>query len=277
MRYWMGWAALLVACQSGKDSEDTGGETGEPMAELDVAGQAFLLESAEGFDPVEGEDIRLYFPEENRYTPPEEIAFSVYAGCNSMDGSFALSADGTMSVSELATTDMWCGDALGEQEDWLRDFLMSTPNLSHEAPRLTFSTSAAELVFLEEGEEEEELDMDVVIGPKWVIDSYFEDDEVSAYNLDAPPTILFYNESIISFFDGCNSGQVEYSLEGQTLTFSNMSVTELDCSDDNLVREASEHVLAILSPGETTIALNGENILLERGVLGISGSPQQPD
>ena len=141
----------------------------------------------------------------------------------------------------------------------------------------TFSTSAAELVFVEEGEEEDELDMDVVIGPKWVVDSYYEDDVVSAYNLEAPPTILFYNETIISFFDGCNSGQVEYSLAGQTLTLANMSVTELDCSSDALVQEASEHVLAIVSPGESTIALNGENILLERGTLGISGSPQMPD
>ena len=194
-----------------------------------------------------------------------------------MDGSFALGADGSMSVSELATTDMWCGDALGQQEDWIRDFLMSTPILSHDAPRLTFSTSAAELVFLEEGEEEDELDMDVVIGPKWVIDSYYEDDVVSAYNLQEPPTVLFYNESIISFFDGCNSGQVEYSLGDQTLTLANMSVTELDCSSDTLVMEASEHVQAVLSPGQTTIALNGENVLLKRGAMAVSGSPQVPE
>ena len=90
------------------------------------------------------------------------------------------------------------------------------------------------------------------------------------------PTIL-YNETIISFFDGCNSGQVEYSLAGQTLTLANMSVTELDCSSDALVQDASEHIQAIVSPGESTIALNGENILLERGTLGISGSPQMPD
>ena len=101
--------ALCSSCSSEKkDPAADGSDAAEPFLALD-----FILESSEGFAPVEGSTIRLSFREGDT----SELGFALHGGCNSLLGDFTL-ADGVMSVSQLMMTEMACGGGLMEQDNW---------------------------------------------------------------------------------------------------------------------------------------------------------------
>ena len=118
-RWWRTSAAVsatalaLVACGGG----------GGPALE----GMTFTSTDVRGYELVEGTEVTLAFTEGQ---------VSAQAGCNTMTGA-ASWADGTLEVEgPMASTMMACDEALTAQDQWLSEFLESSPALDYDAREL---------------------------------------------------------------------------------------------------------------------------------------------
>ncbi len=248
--------ALCSSCSDEKtDPTADGSDAAEPFLSME-----FLLESSEGFAPVEGSTIRLSFGEGDR----SELGFALHGGCNSLLGDFTL-ADGVMSVSQLMMTEMACGGGLMEQDNWLVGFMTASPSYVYSDSRLTLTGPDATLVFLDR----ELADPDrSLVGPTWSIDNYMEGMTSTAVNLTTRPTVTFGEDGQVSVDTGCNTGGGTYTVEGKTITFSPMSYTRMACVDEDAAW-AEAHIQSVLGEGSVTyeieanrLGLNG----LEKGL-----------
>jgi heat shock protein HslJ len=258
------WGVLvLAACQGDTDSDtadqsDTGGDGASSFM-----GHDFLLESAEGFTPIPDVDIRLWFRVDDEFGP----MVSASAGCNHMDGAVALEDD-SLVIAGMGTTEMACGKALDAQESWFFGFVLSSPALSYEDPRLTLTGTDASLTFLDSEVATPDVDL---AGALWTIDSLIDGEEFSTYNMESPPTLLFDEDGTVRIWDSCNEGQGSYTLTEDTITFSQMTSSYMDCSDETIVI-VSEHFLSVVTEGETTFDIDASRVTLMRGSLGLSGT-----
>lgn len=123
---------LLIAC--GEKSTDT-----SSTDEFIPAGQ-FILQSSEGFQPLQGDDVYLSF------LNGDTIDFS--ASCNSFGGPFEI-VDGHLEVGELARTDMGCDQASMDQDDWLAEFFTTSPMVQEAEQGVLLSGGESSLTFVE--------------------------------------------------------------------------------------------------------------------------------
>lgn len=90
----------------------------DSAASVDLEGRTFTSTDVTGHELVEGSAITLAF---------EDGQVSARAGCNTLFGG-ATWDGGTLEITDqLASTMMACDDALMDQDDWLAEFLTSSP------------------------------------------------------------------------------------------------------------------------------------------------------
>jgi heat shock protein HslJ len=114
----------LAGCGEDADTDSvTAGET------VDLAGRTFESTDVRGHDLVEDTSVTLSF---------ESDRVSASAGCNTFTGAASWD-DGTLSLGddELAATMMACSPEQQEQDDWLTEFLASSPDLALDGSTLT--------------------------------------------------------------------------------------------------------------------------------------------
>ena len=93
----------------------------------DLQGMTFTSTDVRGHELVEGTEVTLAFTEDQ---------ISAQAGCNTMTAQASWD-DGTLELeSPLATTMMACDDALTEQDQWLSQFLESSPAINLDGTEL---------------------------------------------------------------------------------------------------------------------------------------------
>lgn len=121
---------LLAASACGSDGEDvdsvddTVGPAG-PVKLADIDGTTFATAGADALDSpdhtlVDGSTVSLTFKGDE---------LSAHAGCNHLMGTAAI-VDDNLEVDALGGTEMGCDEALMEQDQWLADFLTSSPTIS---------------------------------------------------------------------------------------------------------------------------------------------------
>ena len=95
---------------------------------VDLAGRSFTSTEVRGHDLVEGSKVALSF---------EDGRISANAGCNTMNGAATWDGDTLQVAGPLAMTMMACDEALMDQDQWLSEFLTSSPALAVDAETLT--------------------------------------------------------------------------------------------------------------------------------------------
>lgn len=99
----------------------------------DLAGSSFTSIEVRGHDLVEGSRVTLTFADGQ---------VSANAGCNTMNGAATWDGETLEVEGPLASTMMACEEPLMEQDDWLSDFLTSSPDLAVDGGELTLGDDA---------------------------------------------------------------------------------------------------------------------------------------
>ena len=107
----------------------------------------------------------------------------------------------------------------------------------------------------------------------WTINSFIDSGSYETINLEYPPTIQFDVEGGLQIYDACNNGFGAYEIDGSVLTFTAIGTTLLAC-DDELVIEAGAFFHSVVAEGESSFEVNGEQLTLMRGSLGLSASSE---
>ena len=95
---------------------------------VDLAGRSFTSTEVRGHDLVEGSKVALSF---------EDGRISANAGCNTRNGAATWDGDTPQVAGPLAMTMMACDEALMDQDQWLSEFLTSSPALAVDGETLT--------------------------------------------------------------------------------------------------------------------------------------------
>lgn len=106
----------------------------------DLAGKTYTSTEVRGHDLVEGSTITLTF---------EDGRISANGGCNTLNGSATWDGD-TLEVAEpLASTMMACDEALMEQDQWLSEYLTSSPALEVDGDTMTLGDATTGITLSE--------------------------------------------------------------------------------------------------------------------------------
>ncbi len=140
-------AALALSACGGDDAASTPVPDPEPpptappttvTQPVELDGREFVSVSVEGYDLVEGTDIRLSF---------DDGSLSANAGCNTLSGGYTTS-DGRLVVQQLATTEMACDMELMVQDRWLTDILSLEPIVEVEGDTLSMQGAGGAMLEL---------------------------------------------------------------------------------------------------------------------------------
>ncbi len=248
-------AALLLAC-GGEDTMDSGSTAGELlMGELN--GGVFLLESAEGYTPVEGTTIRVSF---------DEGGFGFSGGCNSHGGDYSVEDGSTLIVTRLGSTAMGCDAPLHDQDTWLAGFFTERPTLDLEGAQLTVSGAEATLIFLDQ----EIADPDrALAGTLWTIDTVYAAGTASGgWNPDPAPTVTFGSDGNVSAQTPCGRGSGTYTIDGDAITLANIAYVEETCSAPEH-QDLDTSIRDVLTDGQLTYEIEAASLTLMRGDIGL--------
>ena len=240
-----------------------GDDTGEPGTEL--LGMEFLLQSAVGFDPVEGTTVSLRFQEGEQ----GGLEFALNAGCNHLNGGFTMN-DGILTTTYLMMTEMGCAPDLMAQDDWLIGFMSSGPTAVLDGDRLALSGAEAILMFLnrELADPDREL-----AGPTWTIDTFIEGEgasgAASSVNMSDDPTVVFGKDGSVQIYTGCTNGVGNYTTAGNTITLGSVGYDDVVCSDASL-NQVDAHVQQVLSEGTLSYEINATRLTLQHDNMGLS-------
>lgn len=224
-----------------------------------LSGRSFLLERAEGFEPVPESTIRIGFE-------ASRVRFD--AGCNQMGGPYSIE-DGRLVIHGLASTMMGCGP-LAAQEDWYQGFVRSKPLLDLDGDRLTLTGETATLYYLDR----EVADPDrPLVGPTWKVDAFLHDLGAAHYGLEKAPWFVFRDDGSLEVFAGCNTGQGRYEVDGGELTFSKVGYTKMACADASQQR-AEDHMVAVFAEGTVTYEIEAARITIRRGEDGVEAGTE---
>lgn len=95
---------------------------------VDLSGRTFTSTEVRGHDLAPGSTITLTF---------EDGRISANGGCNTLNGAATWDGD-TLDVAEpLASTMMACDEALMAQDQWLSEYLTSSPALAVDGDTMT--------------------------------------------------------------------------------------------------------------------------------------------
>ncbi|MGB9345815.1 MAG: META domain-containing protein [Ilumatobacteraceae bacterium] len=240
-------AIALAAC--GSDDDTASGSA--PTAD-DLAGQAFESTSVEGYDLVEGSTIELGF---------ETDALGARAGCNSLSGGYTIS-DGTLEVGAMASTMMACEDALMAQDQWLSEFLTSSPEITLDGGTLTLTGSDATMTLGVIAPTELE-------GTTWIVSGTVANEAVTVSLVDSEASMSI-TDGQAQVDTGCNTGSSTVEVTDTTITFGPLALTRMAC-DEELTRLEASVVLAL--DGEVTYEISGDTLTIRKdtpdGVVGL--------
>lgn len=226
---------VVAACGDDETPVDTGsGGTGDGGGDDDL-------------DSIEGEYLATEVTEDGarrELVPDTQIRLTlqdgtlgVNAGCNSIGGEYAL-VDGVLEAGAMSMTEMGCDEPRMAQDQWIAEFLSSSPTLTAVEEGFTLATDTTSITFVDASVVEPDVEL---VGTTWVVDTFIDgagpDGAASSVPWDTPPTIVFEDNGFVTGTDGCNSfgyggeqGQepsegLAYEVDGGTIRFSGSAVT----------------------------------------------------
>ncbi len=194
------------------------------------------------------------------------------AGCNSLDARYAIEG-GRFVLRDVGWTEIGCEPEFLELEDWYFEFLQSSPAITVDGDTLVLDGDDTRIEYLDQEVATPDLDL---VGPTWTVESIVEGDAVLFTAWPTPATIRFAPEGTVEVSTGCNSGVGTYTVDGATVTFADVAVTERGCTDDTS-QQLESAVLAVVHGGQpvtwavtvTRLSLRGDGTGLE--LVGTAG------
>jgi heat shock protein HslJ len=251
------FACCLTSTAIGCDAAADPAGDGHPLD-----GREFLLESADGFTPVQDTTVRVHFDEDDG-----QPSFGFYADCNHHSGPYEV-RDGRLVLLGFGSTEIGCEEPLSTQDSFLSSFFRAEPELQLEGDQLTFVGESATLVFVDR----EVADPDRTLTDRlWTVDTFITADAASNFALSEPPTVRFEQEGSVEIFSGCNTATGSFTQSDGELTLSGIAYTEEGCTDARAM-QAEVHVQAVLSDGSLSFEIEAARLTLMRGDRGLSAT-----
>jgi heat shock protein HslJ len=258
--------ALVGACGDDEpESDSTPDATSESSpdatpATLDaaaLAGTSYTSTSVEGHELVAGSAVEVTFTVDT---------MSVWAGCNTLFGPFALDDDSVLSwTAEPAATMMACEPELQEQDQWLAELLTSGVTASSEDGSLTLEGEGVTIV-LEAAPTD---DLTILLGHTWTAIGTVADGAVSRLPVNTRrPRLDVGADGLSRVFTGCRSGRVRVQVEETTLVFSNLTLQRGRCSS-GAARKTDRAVVALLDGPSDNAELHEHLLVVTRGGEGL--------
>ncbi len=248
---------LLVGCSTaGADPSDAGGSA-------DVDGRTFLstdvIQDGDELPLVDGTQIRLAFADDQ---------LSANAGCNTIGGTYSTDGE-TLAFTGGGMTEMGCDPDLHAQDDWLIEFLGSNPEMALDGDELTLTSGGVTMTLVDREVADPDLPL---VGTTWTVTSIISGDAVSTVPEGAEATFEFADDGTVSVDTGCNTGSGSYELDGSTLRFSGVAITEMSCEAPRGELEAL--ILPLLGADAIEITIEAGSMTMAAGDsgLGLTGS-----
>lgn len=232
---------LLAAC-----GEADGVSAAPGPSSSSLAGRTFL--STEDVGIPGGGPLEFRFTDDGRLLAT--------AGCNSTNGPVQLD-DGRLVSTDLAMTEMGCEPEVMASDQWLGDLLAAEPEWELSDDDGTLVLTAGELVVTM-------VDRDVLQPPaelggtRWEINTLI-DGELASSMPAGTAAFLVIEGDTISGNAGCNDFSGSVAVDGDTLTFGEITTTDKSCGPD--VTQVEEIVHAVLG-GEVQFSIDGQQLSL---------------
>ncbi|HEX5994512.1 MAG TPA: META domain-containing protein [Jiangellales bacterium] len=245
---------LVVAGACGDGQASTGG-AGE------LTGRTFLSESvlAGGQDRplVEGTRISLDFTTDGQV--------SANAGCNQLFGSVTIT-DERLEVGPMGGTEMGCDPQRHAQDEWLVDFLQSSPSWLLDGDRLTLTAGDTEIVLLDREVADPDRPLE---GTRWLVDTVISGDAASSLVAGTEGSAWIVIEGgRFTAGSGCRYFEGNVEVEEDTLRFGEVVQTDPMCAEE--YREVDQVMQAILgAEAEYSIDAGRLTVTQTGGELGL--------
>lgn len=254
-------ALALAACGQGTGDGPGGGTDDPTLAWSDLSGRTFLstdvTKDGADFALAKGSVVRLTFTDDG---------ISASGGCNSMGGAAHLDGDVLVVDGPLAMTEMACDEPLMKQDTWLADLLAGRPTLALDGDSLAMTADAYVVSMLDD----ETVNPDQPLeGTKWGLTGllFGSQDTGAVSSVPAGVTAtLQLDAGRVSGSDGCNRFTGAYSVEGDTLTFTQLATTKMACMGP--AEEVERSVLSVFD-GPMTFGVDGDQLSLINGGQGL--------
>lgn len=218
----------------------------------------WVLVSTEGEIPVPLKGVSLSLR-------GSRLSFS--GGCNGGRGEFSVE-EGMLQVAPMVSSMAACVDKTkSEIDDWMGDFLHSTPNAEISEGRLTVSAGGVSLIF----QDRESVSPDLpLVTTKWTVDTLI-DGQAAEEVITQGVTVQFSENDKVVLAGPCNSGMGSYQQDGNSLEFGALSFTKKACADPER-RTLEGRLRKVLAAGSVTFSIEESRLDLERGEIGLSAS-----
>ena len=183
------------------------------------------------FQLADGTRVRLTF---------DDGRLNASAGCNIIGGTFSIDGD-RLIFTGASMTEMGCAEPRMSQDQWLIDFLGSSPTFVLDGNDLTLTSGTTVVTLLDR--EVAEPDQPFV-GTTWSLNTLIDGGTASSIPVGVDATITFSADGTFSMHDGCNSGGGKYTVDGDTITFSEVVMTKIACS--GAASQVEQAVLAVI-------------------------------
>jgi len=232
-----------------------------PASSMALDGREFLSVAVTdgGIDRplVAGTQLRLSF---------SAGSLGAQAGCNHIGGNYRL--DGDRLVFEGAgMTEMGCDPARHAQDDWLIQFLSSRPTAQLVVDELVLTSGATVIRFADRRVAAPDRPL---VGPTWVLVALIEggaDGAVSSVPNGVLASLRFHDDGRVEVQTGCNDGGGRWALDGSSIRFADIVLTERACLDGAGQIEGS--VMAVLGSGNVLPTIQADQLVLQAGGQGL--------
>jgi heat shock protein HslJ len=165
-------------------------------------------------------------------------------------------------------TEMACPEPRMSQDQWLINFLGSSPTFVLDGNNLTLTSGTTVVTLLDR--EVAEPDQPLV-GPTWSLTTIVKGDVASSVPIGISASFIFADDGTFSFHDGCNSGGGKYVVDGDHITFSEVVQTEMACV--GAAGQVEQAVLAVMNlNGSVAFAIDAGSLSFTSGADGLQFS-----
>src|SRR5690606_35705053 len=74
-----------------------------------------------------------------------------------------------------------------------------------------------------------------LVGPTWTVDTVIQGESAGASPWPDPATLVFTAEGTVEVFTGCNHGTASYQVSGTSITFADLVLDEMECTEQTIV------------------------------------------
>ena len=199
------------------------------------------------------------------------------AGCNSYFGSYTSDSDGSLEISDLGNTDMFCVEEdVREQERAFLEALADANEYEVVGGKLRIEGGGKVLLLVESEEEPAPVEQPPLKNTSWQLEAYGTPGHLTAAIPGKEPTLTFKTGDV-NGSGGCNSffGTYTSDTEG-TLEITGLGSTMILCTNVNVMNQ--EHAFLDALGDAETYEVVGEDLRIEGGgkVLLLVESEEEP-